>query len=123
MGHYEVAPYFLKDEHARVPELQLASEAAMEKLAELDERFPDIIRTCGKESALAERRLWARLLRSRAASSSASAKPEKCKRYYIVFISLGSVLNKLHYGLWEMHKSVSHIFLKNRTFFISPCSD
>ena len=30
MGHYEVAPYFLKDEHARVPELQLASEAAME---------------------------------------------------------------------------------------------
>ena len=59
MGHYEVAPYFLKDEHARVPELQLASEAAMEKLAELDECFPDIIRTCGKESALAERRLWA----------------------------------------------------------------
>ena len=59
MGHYEVAPYFLKDEHARVPELQLASEAAMEKLAELDERFPDIIRTCGKESALTERRLWA----------------------------------------------------------------
>ena len=30
MGHYEVAPYFLKDEHTRVPELQLASEAAME---------------------------------------------------------------------------------------------
>ena len=59
MGHYEVAPYFLKDEHTRVPELQLASEAAMEKLAELDERFPDIIRTCGKESALTERRLWA----------------------------------------------------------------
>ena len=47
MGHYEVAPYFLKDEHTRVPELQLASEAAMEKLAELDERFPDIIRACG----------------------------------------------------------------------------
>ena len=59
MGHYEVAPYFLKDEHTRVPELQLASEAAMEKLAELDERFPDIIRICGKESALTERRLWA----------------------------------------------------------------
>ena len=59
MGHYEVAPYFLKDEHTRVPELQLASEAAMEKLAELDERFPDIIRACGKESALTERRLWA----------------------------------------------------------------
>ena len=134
MGHYEVAPYFLKDEHTRVPELQLASEAAMEKLAELDERFPDIIRACGKESALTERRLWAEreasaekhmrewgvevttlsaaekplpgavepvyaALRSRAASSSASAKPKKCKRYYIVFISLDSVLNKLHCGL------------------------
>ena len=57
------------------------------------------------------------------ASSSASAKPEKRKKYYIVFILLGSVLNKLHYDLWELHKSVSHIFLKNRTFFISPCSD
>ncbi len=52
MGHYEVAPYFLKDEHTRVPELQLASEAAMEKLAKLDESFPDIVRTCGRESAL-----------------------------------------------------------------------
>ena len=107
----------------------------MEKLAELDERFPDTIRACGKESALTERRLWAereasaekhmrewgvevttlsaaekpasgrqsslctRLLRSRAASSSASAKPEKCKRYYIVFISLDSVLNKPHCDL------------------------
>ena len=59
MGHYEVAPYFLKDEHTRVPELQLASEAAMEKLAKLDESFPDIVRTCGKESALTEHRLWA----------------------------------------------------------------
>lgn len=25
MGHYEVAPFFLKDEHTRVPEVQLAS--------------------------------------------------------------------------------------------------
>ena len=32
MGHYEVAPYFLQDEHTRVPEIQLASIAAMEKL-------------------------------------------------------------------------------------------
>ena len=50
MGHYEVAPYFLEDEHTRVPELQLASEAAMEKLAKLDESFPDIVRTCGERS-------------------------------------------------------------------------
>ena len=37
MGHYEVAPYFLKDEHTRVPEVQLASPAVREKLAALDE--------------------------------------------------------------------------------------
>lgn len=37
MGHYEVAPFFLKDEHTRVPEVQLASPAVMEKLAALDE--------------------------------------------------------------------------------------
>ena len=36
MGHYEVAPFFLKDEHTRVPEVQLASPAVMEKLAALD---------------------------------------------------------------------------------------
>ena len=59
MGHYEVAPYFLKDEHTRVPELQLASKAAMEKLAQLDEGFPAIVRECGRESARTERRLWA----------------------------------------------------------------
>ena len=33
MGHYEVAPYFLKNEHTRVPEIQIASRAALEKLA------------------------------------------------------------------------------------------
>ena len=35
MGHYEVAPYFLEDEHTRVPEIQIASKAAMEQLAAL----------------------------------------------------------------------------------------
>ena len=44
MGHYEVAPYFLKDEHTRVPEVQLASPAVMHKLAELDESSR---RSCG----------------------------------------------------------------------------
>ena len=37
----------------------ITPETKPEKLAELDERFPDTIRACGKESALAERRLWA----------------------------------------------------------------
>lgn len=59
MSHYEVAPYFLRDEHARVPELQLASVPAMEKLAKLDPSFPGIIRSCARESAMTERTLWA----------------------------------------------------------------
>ena len=59
MGHYEVAPYFLKDEHTRVPEIQLASPAVMDKLAELDESYPELVRTCARESARVERRLWA----------------------------------------------------------------
>lgn len=59
MSHYEVAPYFLKDEHTRVPEIQLASVPAMEKLAKLDPSFPGIIRSCARESALTERTLWA----------------------------------------------------------------
>ena len=59
MGHYEVAPYFLQDEHTRVPEIQLASSAAIEKLEALDPSFPDVLRTCARESARTERRLWA----------------------------------------------------------------
>ena len=59
MGHYEVAPYFLKDEHTRVPEIQLASPAVMRKLADLDERFPETVRECARESAKVERELWA----------------------------------------------------------------
>ena len=31
----------------------------MEKLAALDERYPEIIRLCARESAKVERRLWA----------------------------------------------------------------
>lgn len=59
MGHYEVAPYVLLDEHSRVPEIQLASPAAMEKLAALDPAYPDLVRQCARESAEVERRLWA----------------------------------------------------------------
>ena len=59
MSHYEVAPYFLRDEHTRVPEIQLASIPAMEKMAALAPTFPDILRSCARESALIERTLWA----------------------------------------------------------------
>lgn len=44
----------------RVPEVQLASPAVMEKLAALDESFPEVIRACARESAQKERELWAR---------------------------------------------------------------
>lgn len=57
MGHYEVAPYFLQDEHTRVPEIQLASTAAIEKLEALDPSYPEVLRTCARESARTERRL------------------------------------------------------------------
>ena len=66
MGHYEVAPFFLKDEHTRVPEVQLASPAVMKKLAALDESFPEVIRACARESAQTERELWARREANRA---------------------------------------------------------
>ena len=59
VAHYEVAPYFLRDEHTRVPELQIASRAAIEKLAAIDESWPDLIEQCAYESSLEERRLWA----------------------------------------------------------------
>ena len=60
MGHYEVAPYFLQYEHTRVPEIQLASIAAMEKLEKLDPAFPEILRDCARQSARTERKLWAK---------------------------------------------------------------
>lgn len=59
MSHYEVAPFFLQDEHTRVPEIQLASTAAIEKLEAVDPSFPEVLRTCARESARTERRLWA----------------------------------------------------------------
>lgn len=58
MNHYEVAPYFLMDEHTRVPEIQLISKNAWEKLEELDANYPAILRQCARESALIERTLW-----------------------------------------------------------------
>ena len=59
MAHYEVAPYFLQDEHTRVPEIQISSKAAMKKLAQLDEEFPAVVRACARDSAQTERQLWA----------------------------------------------------------------
>lgn len=56
MNHYEVAPYYTVDEHTRIPEMQLVSEATWNKLPE---SYHPIIRQCAQESALYERKLWA----------------------------------------------------------------
>ena len=54
-AHYEVAKYYTIDEHNRVPELQLVSQATWEKLTKEDR---DIIRECAQESSRYERKLW-----------------------------------------------------------------
>ncbi len=55
MHHYEVAKYFVEDEHMRAPELQIISEVTMSKLSEADQQ---LIRECAEASAEYERMLW-----------------------------------------------------------------
>ena len=55
MRHNEVAPYYLTDEHMRIPEMQLMSEATWSVLPEEDR---ELIRACAQESADYERKLW-----------------------------------------------------------------
>ncbi len=55
MRHYEVAKYYVVDEHTRVPEMQLCSAATWNLL---DEKDQAIIRECARESAIYERQLW-----------------------------------------------------------------
>lgn len=57
-GHYEVAKYMLLDGHTRIPEMLLASDEAMEKLAALDESYPAVVRSCAQEAQMLERELW-----------------------------------------------------------------
>lgn len=57
-GHFEAAPYFLLDEHSRLPEMQIISTVAWDKIAEIDEDYVTIIMECAKESAIYERQLW-----------------------------------------------------------------
>ena len=54
-GHYQLAPYYTLDQHARVPEIQLVSATLW---AELSEEDRAIILECARESALYERKLW-----------------------------------------------------------------
>lgn len=57
-GHFEAAPYVLRDEHSRLPEMQIISTVAIGKIAEVDEDYVQIIQECAKESAQYERELW-----------------------------------------------------------------
>lgn len=56
MNHHEVAVYYMVDEHARIPEMQLMSKHTWDKLSVQDR---EIIVSCAEESALFERRIWA----------------------------------------------------------------
>lgn len=58
-GHYEGAPYVYLDEHARVPEMQIMSTVAMDKIMEIDPDYYTILCQCAKEAAQYERQLWA----------------------------------------------------------------
>lgn len=57
-GHFEAAPYYLLDGHSRLPEMQIISTVAWDKIAEIDEDYCAIVRQCAKESAIYERALW-----------------------------------------------------------------
>lgn len=55
-SHYEVAKYFVVDEHTRVPEVQMISKATWDKLSDSDK---NIIKESAAASAKIERQLWA----------------------------------------------------------------
>lgn len=57
-GHFQAAPYYLLDEHSRLPEMQIMSTVALDKIAAIDEDYVTIIRQCARECALYERKLW-----------------------------------------------------------------
>ncbi len=55
MQHDKVAPYYLLDEHMRVPEMQIVSQVTWETLSAEDQ---EIIKQCAARSADYERMLW-----------------------------------------------------------------
>lgn len=54
-GHYLVAPYFLLDEHSRIPEIIVASKPAM---ARLDDADRALVLAAAQEAAIYQRTLW-----------------------------------------------------------------
>lgn len=57
-GHFEAAPYLLLDAHSRLPEMQIISTVAWDKICQVDEDYATIVAQCAKECALYERQLW-----------------------------------------------------------------
>lgn len=57
-GHFEAAPYVLLDEHCRLPEIQVMSTVALDRIAQVDEDYVSIVMQCARECALYERQLW-----------------------------------------------------------------
>lgn len=57
-SHYEVAPYYLMDEHLRVPEMIIGSEVA---LADVSEEDLEIIRRVAKETTTYQKQLWSEM--------------------------------------------------------------
>lgn len=55
MQHDKVAPYYLLDEHMRVPEMQIVSHVTWDALSSEDQ---EIIKQCAAKSADYERMLW-----------------------------------------------------------------
>ena len=53
--HFQYAGYYTKDEHTRVPEVQICSKVTFDKLSNEDK---DIIREAALESSSYERKIW-----------------------------------------------------------------
>ena len=73
-GHFEAAPYYLLSAHFRLPEVQIVSTVALDKIRAVDEAFEEIISQCAKEAALYERELW----QKREAESEALVRERGC---------------------------------------------
>jgi tripartite ATP-independent transporter DctP family solute receptor len=69
MAHSEVAPYFYKNEHIRLPEMQVMSKLTAAKLSDAD---MEIIRLCAKESAAFQRGEW--IQREKSAEENSKAR-------------------------------------------------
>jgi len=56
-GHYQVAPFYVLDEHARLPEVIIASPVAFAEISRLDQK---LIRQAASDAIAYQRRIWAK---------------------------------------------------------------